>query len=115
MRLIDDGRDDRPSTDPSSPARPAEDQRFLLTPAEAASRLGIGRTTLYGLLASGELPSVTIGRCRRVAADALVNHVERLGTAGQNGRCTRPLPSCRRCTARGVPPESLVPGELADR
>ncbi len=38
----------------------------LLTPEEAAERLAIGRTTLYGLLKSGELGSVRIGRLRRI-------------------------------------------------
>lgn len=46
-----------------------------LTVEEAARRLGIGRTTMYALLASGEIPSVTIGRLRRVPAEALSDYV----------------------------------------
>lgn len=42
-----------------------------LTVEEAARRLGVGRTTMYALLASGEIPSVTIGRLRRIPAEAL--------------------------------------------
>ncbi|CAM5469227.1 helix-turn-helix domain-containing protein [Streptomyces viridifaciens] len=46
-----------------------------LTVEEAARRLGIGRTTMYALVASGEVPSVTIGRLRRVPAEALKEYV----------------------------------------
>ncbi|MFD5084250.1 helix-turn-helix domain-containing protein [Kitasatospora sp. NPDC058406] len=46
-----------------------------LTVEEAARRLGVGRTTMYALVASGEVPSVTIGRLRRVPAEALSEYV----------------------------------------
>ncbi|WP_063775866.1 helix-turn-helix domain-containing protein [Streptomyces odonnellii] len=46
-----------------------------LTVEEAARRLGVGRTTMYALLASGEIPSVTIGRLRRIPAEALSDYV----------------------------------------
>ena len=52
--------------------------QLLLTPKEAASALGIGRSKLYELLQAGELESVHIGTCRRVTADTLVSYVERL-------------------------------------
>ena len=45
--------------------------RLLLRPAEAAEAIGIGRSKVYELLASGELPSVRIGGCVRVPVDAL--------------------------------------------
>ena len=45
--------------------------KILLTPVEAAAALGIGRSKEYELLQSGQLPSVHIGRCRRVPADAV--------------------------------------------
>jgi len=45
--------------------------KILLTPIEAAAALGIGRSNTYELLQSGQLPSVRIGRCRRVPADAV--------------------------------------------
>ena len=52
---------------------PAQDtmDKLLLTPTEAASALGIGRSKLYELLQTGELASVRIGACRRVPAEAL--------------------------------------------
>lgn len=50
----------------------------LLTVEEAARRLGIGRTYCFRLVASGELESVTVGRLRRVPADAVTEYVARL-------------------------------------
>lgn len=45
--------------------------RVLLTVAEAAEQLGIGKTTAYALVRSGELESVLIGRLRRSHVDAV--------------------------------------------
>lgn len=39
---------------------------MLLTPEQAAAALNINRSTLYGLLMRGDLPSFTIGRSRRI-------------------------------------------------
>jgi excisionase family DNA binding protein len=55
--------------------------KLLLTPTEAASALGIGRSKLYELLQTGELPSVHIGACRRVPADALKAFLDSLRQA----------------------------------
>lgn len=62
---------------------PTEDtmDKLLLTPVEAASALGIGRSKLYELLQSGQLPSVRIGACRRVPADALTAFLDSLREA----------------------------------
>ena len=38
----------------------------------------MGRTSIYSLIASGELRSVKIGRSRRIPADALEEYVGRL-------------------------------------
>ncbi|MFH0180814.1 helix-turn-helix domain-containing protein [Streptomyces cacaoi] len=43
----------------------------LLTVAEVMGRLKLGRSTIYGLIRTRRLPSVTIGRCRRIPASAL--------------------------------------------
>ena len=56
-------------------------ERLLLRPAEAAERLGIGRTKVYELMASGELRSVKIGAARRVSATALADFVAALDAA----------------------------------
>jgi excisionase family DNA binding protein len=40
----------------------------LLTPLEAAKLLGIGRSHLYEMMARSEIPSLRIGRLRRIRA-----------------------------------------------
>jgi excisionase family DNA binding protein len=50
----------------------------LLTVEEAARRLGIGRTYCFRLIATRELESITVGRLRRIPADAIPEYVERL-------------------------------------
>ena len=52
-------------------------QRLLLKPTEAAEVLGIGRTKIYSLLSSGELPAVRVGRSIRVPAAALQEWLDR--------------------------------------
>lgn len=51
---------------------------LLLTPEQAAGRLGVRRTKIYELIRSGDLESVKVGRLRRVPADALTDYVESL-------------------------------------
>lgn len=53
-------------------------ERLLFTAEEAAEVLGLGRTKVYELMASGRLLSVKIGTCRRVPADALRSYVDSL-------------------------------------
>ena len=43
----------------------------LLTVDEAAKRLALGRTMVYELIGRGDLPSLKIGRARRIPASAL--------------------------------------------
>jgi excisionase family DNA binding protein len=56
--------------EPSSVPVPRESvvENVMLTVDEAAKWLRIGRTTAWGLVKSGELRSVLIGRLRRVPA-----------------------------------------------
>lgn len=49
----------------------------LVTVTEAADALGLSRSKVYELLAGGELPSVRIGRTRRIALTDLEQFVER--------------------------------------
>ena len=49
----------------------ATDDRFGLRPEEAAERLGVGTSTLQGLLRSGAIPSFRVGRLRLVRPDDL--------------------------------------------
>ena len=46
-------------------------ERLLLRPMEAAEAIGVGRSKVYELLASGALPSVRIGASVRVPVDRL--------------------------------------------
>ena len=45
--------------------------KLLLRPAEAAEAIGIGRSKVYDLIASGDLPSIRIGGSVRVPVDEL--------------------------------------------
>jgi excisionase family DNA binding protein len=44
---------------------------LLLTALQAAEMLGIGRTTVYELIATGDLETVHIGRSTRIPADSV--------------------------------------------
>ncbi len=50
----------------------------LLRVEEAARRLGLSRSKTYSLVLTGELPSVSIGRSRRVRTADLERWIERL-------------------------------------
>jgi excisionase family DNA binding protein len=52
------------------------DEQLLLRIPEAAARLGLGRSTIYELIAAGELPAIKIGRAVRVPASRLTAWVE---------------------------------------
>lgn len=45
--------------------------RLLLTVEDASDVLSIGRTTMFHLIRTGQVPTVRIGRLRRVSMDAL--------------------------------------------
>jgi len=51
---------------------------LMLTPADAARALGVGRTKIYELMTLGLLESVHVGRCRRIPTAALAGYGERL-------------------------------------
>jgi excisionase family DNA binding protein len=71
----------------TSAAEPQPVGRLLFKPEEAAAILGVGRTKLCELLASGAVASVHIGSARRIAMTALVDYVARLhATAGGPAR-----------------------------
>lgn len=59
--------------------RVAEGAR-LLTVGEAAYALNIGKRSLWRLIASGELPSVRIGRSVRVPIEGIDRLIQRGGT-----------------------------------
>ena len=53
-------------------------EAMLLKPEEAGRALGVSRTVIFELLRRGELPSVTIGRSRRITPDAIRHYVQLL-------------------------------------
>ena len=53
-------------------------ERLAYRPAEAAEAIGVSRATFYKLLTSGEVPSVKIGRSRRVRRAALDDYLTQL-------------------------------------
>ncbi|MFI1969788.1 helix-turn-helix domain-containing protein [Streptomyces cinnamoneus] len=53
-----------------------------LTVAEAARRIGIGRTKMYEYVTSGEIASVKIGSLRRIPAEAVNEFLARRLSAG---------------------------------
>ncbi|MGI8643270.1 MAG: helix-turn-helix domain-containing protein [Thermomicrobiales bacterium] len=90
-RPVEDRREEPVSRPPPSPwgqpeARgPVQDEvtldlePLLIRPETAARLLSISRSRLYELLASGEIPSLTIGHSRRIPRDALLTWIgERL-------------------------------------
>jgi excisionase family DNA binding protein len=65
-------RDQTPSTKDLSVARNLEEiEPLLLRITEVTTTLGLGRTKVFALIRSGELPVVRIGRSVRVPRDAL--------------------------------------------
>jgi excisionase family DNA binding protein len=63
----------------------SDGQTVLLRVGEAAERLSLSRATVYELINSGRLSSVTIGRSRRISVKALDDFVELLGLEGARG------------------------------
>ena len=51
--------------------------KLLLSPDEAFHSLGVGRAKGYQMIATGELPSIKVGRLRRIPTEALENYVKR--------------------------------------
>jgi excisionase family DNA binding protein len=51
-------------------------QPILLRVEDVAKLLGIARSTVYALIADGELPVVRIGRVTRVSRHALIGWIE---------------------------------------
>jgi excisionase family DNA binding protein len=50
-------------------------EKLLLSPAEAAAHLSIGRSKVYELMRLGQLQSVKIGASRRIPQAALADYI----------------------------------------
>jgi excisionase family DNA binding protein len=58
-------------------------EKLLLSPAEAAAHLSIGRSKVYELMRLGELRSVKIGASRRIPQAALADFIAALAREPQ--------------------------------
>lgn len=61
---------------------------LLLSIPAAAARLGVGRSMVYELMNSRELPSVKIGKRRMIADAEIRSLIERLSSAANQGADT---------------------------
>lgn len=50
--------------------------KLAYRPTEAAEMLGIGRTTMFALIADGKIESFTVGRVRLISHDSLRKFVD---------------------------------------
>jgi excisionase family DNA binding protein len=71
-------------------------EALTLTPQQAATKLGIGRASMYALLRQGRVPSVRLGRIYRVPVRVLEEMLARPeslslpdGPTGRRGEATR--------------------------
>jgi excisionase family DNA binding protein len=55
---------------------------LLIRPEDAAIALGVSRTKVYELMASGRISSLKIGRSRRIPVDALTAFVSAVSKDG---------------------------------
>jgi excisionase family DNA binding protein len=55
---------------------------LLLRVEEVARALAIGRSKVYELIASGQLPSITIGSARRIPTEALRKWIAQQADSG---------------------------------
>ncbi len=69
----------------SSPARQPDifDDRLLLRVEEAARRLSLSRSAMWSLVSSGSVPSIHVGRARRIVAADLEAWVTKRGLEGR--------------------------------
>lgn len=63
----------------------------MYTPRQVAEVLMISRSTVYDLIGQGIIPSVKIGRCRRIPSRAFHRFVDDLAAAVERGQDVAPL------------------------
>ena len=62
-----------------------EETKRLLSADELAKELSVGRTTAYALLWSGQIPSMKIGRLRKVRREDVEAFIQARMEYGQHG------------------------------
>ena len=60
-------------------------RELLVAVPEACRRLAVGRSTMYGLLRQGVVPSVLVGSSRRIVVTGLEDYVRRLTDHAKDG------------------------------
>ena len=60
------------------------EQPILLTPAQVCQLVNLGRSKIYELLASQQIPSISVGRSRRVLRKDLMSWIEKQRSRGSN-------------------------------
>lgn len=61
---------------PNPQAMSLQDYPLVMTPAEAAQALGIGKNSIYALLRSGALKSLRVGRLIKITRSALEEYLQ---------------------------------------
>lgn len=64
----------------STPTKPT----LLLTPQQAAEALAISPRKLWGMTASGEIPHIRLGRCKRYPVDDLQRWIDEQKKGGDS-------------------------------
>jgi excisionase family DNA binding protein len=67
-------------------------EKLLLRLHECAEVLGLCRSKVYALIASGALPSITIGKSRRIPVEALRDWMRAQSEAGGSRAVPDPSP-----------------------
>ncbi len=67
------------------PNTQTEETKRLLSADELAQELGVGRTTAYSLLWSGTIPSMKVGRLRKVRRKDVEAFIEGCMERGEHG------------------------------
>jgi excisionase family DNA binding protein len=62
-------------------AHTTQTERLLLKPEEFAAAIGVSRAKAYELIAERAVPSIKVGRCRRVPIDSMREWIAQLVTA----------------------------------
>jgi excisionase family DNA binding protein len=81
VRILEDPRRDEMSDQEIRDNNLAVYRARLNSVDEAMERLGVGRSTVFGLVRSGQLRSVKVGRRRLIPEQALVDFIDGLVTA----------------------------------
>jgi excisionase family DNA binding protein len=62
-----------------------EETKRLLSAEDLARELGVGRTTAYSLLWKGAIPSMRVGRLRRVRREDVEAYIKASVERGEHG------------------------------